>query len=184
MNIFQSTTIQKVSQRRGFALMIAALVASIVLALGASIYDVSIKQLTLSSLSRESQFAFYAADTAAECALYWDSRELYFGTTTPSGITPVCDSATPLAITAYEGTPAVTDYEGVPSGGAETPPYTYPYYEIFNFSPNGYCANVTVTKTQVGAVVSTVIHANGYNTPCASISTSRISLERTVELSY
>ena len=61
----------------GFTLLIAALVASVVLALGASIFDLAQKEVTLSSIGRDSQFAFYAADTAAECALYWDFRYSY-----------------------------------------------------------------------------------------------------------
>lgn len=177
MNIFQSSQIQKISQKRGFALMIAALISSIVLALGAAIYDISIKQLSLSSLSRETQFAFYAADTAAECALYWDNRYSYYATTTPSGVTPTCDGTT-LAATAYQGSP--------PSGTTATQPYSYPYYVTFQFAPNGYCANVTVIKTKniTTGVVTSVIHADGYNTACASIATSRIALQRSVELTY
>jgi len=62
---------------RGFTLLLAALVASIVLALGTSIYEIATKEVQLSSLGRDSQFAFYAADTAAECALYWDFRYNY-----------------------------------------------------------------------------------------------------------
>src|SRR3989344_2099896 len=85
---------------RGFTLLLAALVASISLALGTAIFGIAQKQLTLSAIGRDSQFAFYAADTIAECALYWDFRYGYFGTSTApdfqprfqSGITdPKCD---------------------------------------------------------------------------------------------
>lgn len=71
------------SQERGFTLLLAALVASIVLSLGAAIYSIAIKQVTLSSIGRDSQFAFYTADTLAECVLYWDLRQGLFGTTSP-----------------------------------------------------------------------------------------------------
>ena len=64
----------------GFTLLLAALVASIVLALGSSIFTIAKKQVTLSSLGRDSQFAFYAADTIAECALYYDVRFAAFVT--------------------------------------------------------------------------------------------------------
>lgn len=73
------------SKERGFTLLLAALVASIVLALGTAIYSIAIKQLTLSSLGRDSQFAFYAADTMAECALYNDIRLGAFATSTSGG---------------------------------------------------------------------------------------------------
>jgi Tfp pilus assembly protein PilX len=70
-------------RERGFTLMLAALVSSIVLALGTSIYEIAQKEVQLSALGRDSQFAFYAADTAAECALYWDFRYSYFATSSP-----------------------------------------------------------------------------------------------------
>lgn len=69
--------------QRGFTLLLAALVASIVLSLGAAIYSIAFKQVTLSSIGRDSQFAFYAADTLAECALYYDVRLNLMSTTSP-----------------------------------------------------------------------------------------------------
>ncbi len=71
--------------KRGFTLLLAALVASIVLALGSSIFTIAKKQITLSSLGRDSQFAFYAADTVAECALYYDVR---FSSSATSSFSP------------------------------------------------------------------------------------------------
>lgn len=169
MKLLTSQYWKEMSKKRGFALMIAALISSIVLAMGAAIYDISIKQLSLSSLSRETQYAFYAADTAAECALYWDTRYAYFATTTPGGVTPKCDGQNVT----------MTETHGY------SQPYTYPYTLTFQFSPNGFCSNVGVTKSINGSgVVSTVIHADGYNTACGSIASSRVSLQRSVELTY
>src|SRR5229473_174899 len=62
------------TNQKGFTLLLAALISSIVLSLGAAIFSIAQKELALSSVGRNSQFAFYAADTAAECALYWDVR--------------------------------------------------------------------------------------------------------------
>ena len=60
--------------QKGFAILYAVLVASLLLAIGLAIFNLTIKELLLSSSARESQFAFYAADTGDECALYWDWR--------------------------------------------------------------------------------------------------------------
>jgi len=77
----------------GFTLLLAALVASITLALGTAIYSIAVKQVQLASIGRESQFAFYTADTIAECALFWDVRYDYFSTTSPpSSVT--CNNVT------------------------------------------------------------------------------------------
>src|SRR3990167_3198528 len=79
------------TNERGFTLLLAALVSSIVLALGVSIFTIAQKELILSSLGRDSQYAFYAADTAAECALYWDVRHQAFATSAPSSFNIECD---------------------------------------------------------------------------------------------
>ncbi|KKW45527.1 MAG: hypothetical protein UY98_C0044G0005 [Candidatus Kaiserbacteria bacterium GW2011_GWA2_58_9] len=75
-----------VNSQKGFTLLLAALVSSIVLALGTSIFQLAQKELTLSSIGRDSQFAFYAADSGAECALYWDVRYQRFPTSTPASV--------------------------------------------------------------------------------------------------
>jgi hypothetical protein len=77
-------------RERGFTILLAALVASLVLALGISVFSIAQKQLILSSTGRTSQYAFYAADTGAECALYWDIRHNHFPTTSPP-TTITCD---------------------------------------------------------------------------------------------
>jgi len=42
------------------------------------------EELLFSSLGRESQFAFYAADTGAECSLYWNFENDSFSTLSPA----------------------------------------------------------------------------------------------------
>jgi hypothetical protein len=154
---------------RGFTLLLAALVSSVVLALGISIFEIALKQVTLSSMGRDSQFAFYAADTGAECALYWDVRHNYFGTTTPSS-SAVCATQT-LTVS---GRPIPDESR----------------YELtFQFEPTGKCAAVTVTKcvAECNAAypgIHTIIHADGFNTTCDSVSSNPRALQRSVELHY
>jgi Tfp pilus assembly protein PilX len=166
----------KLKDSRGFTLLIAALVSSIVLALGTSIYEIAQKELTLSSLGRDSQFAFYAADTAAECALYWDFRYSYFASSTPSdpaAQNPSCDGQ------ALDAT-----------GRAGTYPYTMTSAQMNLFQDTtpagGYCAVVSVEKSIDGSTgaLRTIIHADGYNVTCASIPTAPQALQRSVELHY
>ncbi len=167
---------KKIAGSRGFTLLIAALVASIVLALGTSIYELAQKEVILSSLGRDSQFAFYAADTLAECALYWDFRFSYFATTAPTdpaASDPACDGQA-LSFT----------------GRSTTLPYTMTSGQVNIFQDTtqngGYCAEVSVTKSSDPSTnaLRTVIHANGYNVNCASISTAAQALQRSVELHY
>jgi hypothetical protein len=60
------------SKKQGFTLLFAILVSVLVLAVGASMISIALKQVILSGAGRESQYAFYAANTGIECALYWD----------------------------------------------------------------------------------------------------------------
>lgn len=59
-------------KNKGFTLLFALLVSVLVLAVGASVISVALRQNVLSNIGRESQYAFYVANTGAECALYWD----------------------------------------------------------------------------------------------------------------
>lgn len=59
-------------ENAGFVLLLASLISGIVSIIGMVIFEITIKELSLSSSGRESQIAFYAADSGLECALYWD----------------------------------------------------------------------------------------------------------------
>lgn len=63
-------------RQRGFTLFYAVLVASLMLAIGLAIFNITFKEFVLSSGARDSAGAFYAADTGLECALYWDLKHL------------------------------------------------------------------------------------------------------------
>lgn len=69
--------------KQGFTLFIAVLLGSLMLAIGFSIFNLAFKELLLSSSARDSQIAFYAADTGLECALYYDQKQEAFPTTGP-----------------------------------------------------------------------------------------------------
>ena len=71
---------------RGFTLLIAIILATIAVTLGVSLLDLSYKQTILTSTAKQSQYGFYAADSAIECGLYWDQKFNSFkiGNTTSS----------------------------------------------------------------------------------------------------
>ena len=54
----------------GFALLLTLVVISVVLAIGLSLLQITVKQLSLSSLARESTVAIYSANTGIECMQY------------------------------------------------------------------------------------------------------------------
>ena len=156
-------------------MLLAALVASAVLIVGSAMYSLAVKQIALSSIGRDSQIAFYASDTAAECALYWDNRYDYFDTTAPSdpkAADPTCDGVEMNASGRGSG----------PGGGY---PQTMSFQiDLFKSFTSGKCVNVTILKTQnpITSIVSTTITADGYNTSCAMLNTSPNVLQRSTQI--
>jgi hypothetical protein len=158
---------KKLRAQKGFTLLLAALVATVVLSLGSSIFVIAKKQVTLSSLGRDSQFAFYAADTGAECALYWDIRHDAFGATPPASTS--CDGVAMTQIVA--------------SGNRSTAPYEIQFQmDLFTGDSTGNCVQVSIQKNTSNPF--TVIHADGYSVSCALINSSARALQRSVELHY
>lgn len=71
------------SSPRGFTLLVAIVFSSVVLSLALALLDIAYKQLVLSSTEKQSQIAFYIADSAIECTLYYDQKLNAFGFASP-----------------------------------------------------------------------------------------------------
>jgi|CXWL01.1.fsa_nt_gi Tfp pilus assembly protein PilX len=158
-------TLQKSKQtRRGFTLLLAVLVSSILIALGSAIFDIAIKEITLSSAGRESQFAFYSADTGIECALYWDLKQNAFATSSAATVIRCGGYDAPVTRTIInQGNPAET------------------YITTFSFplATAAPCTSVKVTRQHYP--VRTVVESSGYNT---CITDNPLRLERTIRVTY
>ncbi len=143
----------------GFALLFAVLIASIVLALGAEIFNIALKEIILSSAARDSQFAFYASDTGAECALYWDLKG------EPGGNPPSVFMRSPSIGSGV--TCNGVDVAARPWSVVTNVPISTTTTFVVDFQAQGrpYCAQVIVKKeeTQPG-LKKTVIESRGYNT--------------------
>ncbi|MBX4195656.1 pilus assembly PilX N-terminal domain-containing protein [Candidatus Parcubacteria bacterium] len=155
--------------QRGFTLLIAIVITATLLLVSTGIVSVAVKEAILASAGRESQFAFYAADTGIECAIYWDVKNpsglSAFSTTTTSTINCNSDSVN----TQGGKTNPTPNQVGGASG-----------ISVFSltFLPDPYCATVTVTKTPD---LRTTIESLGYNT-CAPGNARRV--ERAVRVRY
>jgi len=152
---------------RGFTLLIAVVISSLLLSIGLAILNSTLKGFELSVLGRESQFAFYAADSGLECAIYWDVKEEAFATSSES-ILPVSgvvcagvDITSSLAPDSSDAISAITTFD-LPYAGSS------------------YCAKIKVTKN-IDAYKKTVIESRGYNS-CDPGNTKRV--ERAIKISY
>jgi Tfp pilus assembly protein PilX len=66
---------KKYQKNTGFAMLFTVLIISIILAIGLGIADLTYKQTLLSDTARDSQLAFYQADSGVECGMYLSLTE-------------------------------------------------------------------------------------------------------------
>jgi hypothetical protein len=173
----------QISGKKGFAMLFAVLTSSVLLSIGLSIFNLTVKELILSSSGRESQFAFYASDTGIECAIYWDFNGAnIFGTSTdhasrnPSPANPDCVDTFGQAAQAIDIT---TDSSTISSGTTQFG-ITIPNVDAGGSSAP-YCAVVTVYKALNGSIIETTIDSRGYNT-CDTGDVNRV--ERAIRVKY
>lgn len=152
--------------KRGIALLVTMIFMSVMLAFGLTLASLGYKQSVLASTAAQSQYAFYAADAALECALYADQKQQAFLYDThdathepdPAIIAENCGGT-------YVADAPVNDYEYTAS--------QLIFSERISFDGNTRCADVTVYKTSDDR---TYLYAEGYNVSCATVSanTSRV----------
>lgn len=157
---------KEIQRRRGFALLFAVLASSVLLLIAAAIWNISFRELVLSSYGRESVIAFYAADTGAECALYWDIKTDAFSTTTSSNI----DCGTSQSLPPVGG------------GGNSNPISTVNNINLGG-QVNSPCVNIQVTKQYSGTpkALVTTIQSYGHNSCDTS---DPMLLERGLRVTY
>ncbi len=74
---------KRIKGNHGFVILFAMVISLIVVLIGSGMYTIARKKAIISSYARESQKAFYAADSALECALYHDISPYITGTSFP-----------------------------------------------------------------------------------------------------
>lgn len=158
---------------RGFTLFIALIVSSLLLAIGFSLSTIILKQLVFANSGKESQLAFYAADSGSECALFWDRKDIN-GTTVFDG--SFATSTTDSNIFCGTGGPTtpqtaqVGSFSKIVSGDnlSATTTFYVDYSDSVNTNLKA-CAKVTVSKwvDSSGSVPldKTEIDSRGYNVP-------------------
>ena len=150
----------------GFTLLMASLVGSMLLAIGLAIFNLALKEVVLSSSGRESQFAFFAADSGSECALYWDFKNV-------SGVSAFATSTSSTISCNYDAQNSANQNITVGGGGLGNPTSVF----SLTFNPDPYCVTVSVTKGNG----TTVIESRGYNT--CNVSNPR-RVERALRVEY
>src|SRR3989344_4914653 len=143
-------------KNKGFTLFISIIVMGTLFLAAAGVIGLAVRQALISASGRESQRAFYVADTGLECALYWDVQN-------SSGIS---------AFSTSTGSVINCNNQNMTVGGTSVSTFT------LNLNPDPFCATVTVAKNDNG---STRIESKGYNT-CDTSNPRRV--ERAVRATY
>lgn len=159
----------------GFTLFVAMIVSSLLLAVGFSIGNIILKQLLLAGSGKDSQVAFYAADSGAECVQFWDTKD---SAGTPVFESPFSASSTLGAVAVVKCGIAASSTKTI-SGDSLTSNSTVIIDLSSNTNGENYksCALVKIekgsTRTDIGAGVFqdipyTKITSRGYNSPILS----------------
>lgn len=181
---------------KGFALIIAVLVAGVLVSITYIMFSIGLKQLSLSTASKQSQIAFYAADSGLECALFYDFVETqvfeqHVEDTDPSdgGISVVFN------------TPDLESIEEISCNGANATYISQVYDNVlkktvsttFTIQPPGksLCSIVTVTKRvdnkNVNGLsidrIATSVESLGYNI-CPDNNSNPLRVERGLIVNY
>ncbi len=127
---------------RGFAMLFSVLISSLLVVIGLSIFNITLKELTISTSGRESQTAFYAANSGMECALYWDLKEKAFATSTTDytsqQVNAVCN-AERVNTSISRGATTVTTASNIPVTDS-----------------NGSCFDIIISKTPASQMTTTI----------------------------
>ncbi len=179
-----STKYNQSSARSGFALLMTLIVVSVVISIGLTLVELTIKQLQLSTSSRDSEVAFHAANAGVECIRYWrlassTEFETGIGDTVPMncfgvGVSPITitdlSPAGPELIFQYDvefnwGTPARCSKISMVTLSSEPTSAGV----VLNNVP-GYIEGYPETdKTCIPGGRCTIISVEGYNRACNKI---------------
>lgn len=174
-------------KEKGFTLLYAVLVSSLVLAIGVSIMSIAFKQLILSSTGRESQYAFYNANSGTECALFYDFNSDFFSTSTPrdnffSTTNEHCMKSNFYGLNVNSLVANGANFETENDYGVTTF-YLKPADMCNGLNdPNDYIVKIVLKKNiDANGLVSTILESRGYNT-CDSSNPRRV--ERGLRVTY
>lgn len=140
-------------KQRGFTLLISVIFMSVMLSFGLALGSLAYKQQVLASGAIASQYAFYAADTALECALYADQQQGLF------------------AYARYDGNPKSITCDGTTVAAVQMPPTVSQLITTVRLSLDSgvRCADVTVYKYSVPQPpnnTTTYLFSTGYDVSC------------------
>jgi hypothetical protein len=152
-------------KNKGFVLLLAVIISSMILAIALSVSNITIKQMKFSTSAKEANKAFFAADIGIECALYFDSfTPSAYGEITPFLNTKCAENA--VNVTAFD--------------------VTWNFALVALGTDGKSCTNVSFTRFNTPPfvrIISRGYNINGDNTNTSCIA-GAMSLERELNVNY
>ena len=150
--------------------------ASIILAIAIGVTNIALKEINFSTSGQATNDAFFAADTGAECALYWDKGQTVND--------PFPDPNKLASMTCVGEYMSDQDFIGDATGGIPA------IFSIFGLGSSGNsCALITVLRTtdSNGSPITQIVskgYNNGYADDSAHCVASPNSVERELDVNY
>lgn len=160
--------VEKIKNNKGFILLLAITISTIVLAIIFGVSNISLKEISFSTSAKNTNDAFFAADTGAECALFHDKAS--------KNSFPLEGPATEISCFGNAVTPTFT-------AGTNTGTYDFTLTGLGS-SEQG-CVKINVLKNNNVTPMNTVITSKGYNIgdgECNSTNPNRV--ERRIRISF
>ncbi len=151
--------------RSGFILLFAVTLSAIILSITLGVANITYKEVSFSTSARDSNDAFFAADTGAECALFYDK----LGNTS----FPIDGVGAPASINCAGRTATVAS--AVNGSGAS---YSFIIHSMGSL--NTACAKVNIVKNTTESPAKVTITSTGYNVgdeSCISTNSRRVERE-------
>jgi hypothetical protein len=156
------TLLAQQNTTKGFAMLFTVLVISVILSIALGISDLTFRQTLLSNSAKNSQLAFYQADSGVECGMYYDltAGQLPQGTTVQNAPLRInCGNSTASLVTEQSN----TDY--------------FVYQQ--NVSDNSPCYSIIFDKTHAVSAKD-IVSSRGFSTCQANAQ----QVERGLSVSY
>lgn len=188
-------------QNNGFALLLAIIISSVVIAIGIAILHISVSQINLASSARESEIAFQTASAGIDCLTYWRSTTTGVFEQSSNTTSPVVPTIKCFNKTVKVGDTGVSAVRKANhnSSGDKGQVYLYTYQFDFGAAQNCLITNLYVMqssdtddlqfdfsafnadagdKTCKKGNVCNVLISDGYNRSCTTLSSSIFSVQR------
>lgn len=177
----------------GFALLITLIVVSVVVSIGLTLLDLTIKQLQLASGSKDSEVSFHAANAGLECARFWrnntdnnaviDQRDDMIKFETGAVVSVSCFNQTAVNVTPRALSSGISEYTFRFNGGLANDRCSVVQMITLSSDPdatadaNGNAVVLNNANTIISGYTATtkgcqpggrctVISSQGYNKPC------------------